>query len=253
MDQHLLVVDWDSFFPNPLDGGEYVGRKDNLLYDWTKAEAPIYIDMLWTTRASGFIREGLELPRASGYHGFWDRFDYADQENTTLWVADSNRHAGHMTPDTDFPFYDSVWLFDAHHDCGYKVRSMKEFEESPTFDCEDWMLCHARNGAELHVRYPQWKKYAFDGETEPAVEVDRQFDNGEKPPVAFTDVYLCRSGAWVPSWCDDQFKEFIESWPYDWDEYPNTDPTELFRNFNRAEVETIVAAENELRKRVAQS
>jgi hypothetical protein len=247
-EQHnLLVVDWDYFFPNPLEGGEYKDRGSEVwLYDWQHAEAPLYIDQLWETRGQAFLLNGLELPRCEGYDGFWQRFTIAP--DTPLFVADSNRHAGLMRPeDGGFPFYDSVWLYDAHHDCGYKVRSLEEFAERPTFDCEDWMLIHAARDTELHVRYPQWKVHVFNADGPPAIEVDRQFDNGETPPVTFTDVFVCRSGAWVPSWNDDQFAEFVESYPGDQMDFPTDDPTPMLqRPFNREEVETIADAHRTL-------
>jgi len=29
----------------------------------------------------------------------------------------------------------------------------------------------------------------------------------------FTTVFACRSGGWVPAWCDDQWQHFIDSFP----------------------------------------
>lgn len=33
------------------------------------------------------------------------------------------------------------------------------------------------------------------------------------PRMEFDAVSICRSGAWVPAWCDEQFVEFVKSCP----------------------------------------
>jgi len=226
---NLLVVDWDFFFPNPMDGGDFqeAGSK-TWLYDWGHIENDYGIGPGWVTRLHDFVVNGLPLPRIQepigGWRTWWDRFDFMD--DTTLLVSDSNGWAGLVRDDANDPF-EQVWLYDAHHDAGYRKDAWPRKDNK--FSCENWMLVHAEHGSELHVRYPQWKIHAFSAEPDPPIEVDRKFDDGERPPVEFSHVLLCRSGAWVPPWSDEQFMEMVEAFPADWRQ---VDSVDLVRDFD---------------------
>lgn len=240
MSGNLLVVDWDFFFPNPFDGGEYKTR-DVMLYDWQHSESRLYIETLWPIRAAGFVRNGLPLPRCEGYQDFWSRFEIFLP--ATLLVADSNVWAGsELVESWDEMPWDSVWLYDAHHDCGYKHSSLEKVRENGRIECENWMAVHHERGSDLHVRYPQWKVHAFTAEPQPWFPVDRSFDDGTPPPVNFDTVFLCRSGAWVPPWNDDQFAEFVAAFP---GEHEVIGP-DMTRRFDMADVDKQVAAYDQL-------
>lgn len=241
---NLLVVDWDSFFLNPLDGGDFK-RPDAMLYDWGHVETPLHIETLWLHRAAGFLQNGLPLPGVSGWSGFWERFRFA--EDVQLEYADSNVHAGQMLPNEGDAFA-SVWLFDAHHDAGYHARSVDEFLERGTYSCEDWMVQHALRGSKLHVRYPQWKIAWESSEPDPIVPVDRALDDGARSDVVFDRVFLCRSGAWVPPWCDGDFLDFVEEFPGDVLEIE--DRYAIPREFNLSEVRAHVELFERLRAQV---
>ena len=243
-EHNLLVIDWDYFFPQPRDGGDI--DTDLLgLYDWQHAEVPFMIEMVWDTRAASFLQFGKELPRCQGYKGFWDRFTITP--GAPLAYADSNSYAGLLRPGGDRG-WDSVWLFDAHHDCGgYGHDTLGMWRTRQTFSCEDWMVVHGDLGSKLHVRYPEWKIHGLTIEPEPLVPVDRQMDDGKPVDVEFGTVFLCRSGAWVPPWCDDQFTELIETYPgprVNIDErYP-----QMHRPFRRETAENIAALTHEFRR-----
>jgi hypothetical protein len=211
----LLVVDWDYFFPNPFDGGDQ-DDPNAPLYDWSHAESRFYIEMVWPGRAASFLINEVPLPMCQGWETFWDRFSFA--EGAPLYIADSNAFAGTIPAGlgyaeapsevADWP-WGSVWLYDAHHDCGYKT-SPEEVRERGTISCEDWMLVHHDAGSALHLRYPPWRTRF---ERAPAIPIERRTDDGTAPPVVFDAVFLCRSGAWVPPWCDQQFDEFAARYP----------------------------------------
>ncbi|GGV43813.1 hypothetical protein GCM10010245_68720 [Streptomyces spectabilis] len=55
---------------------------------------------------------------------------------------------------------------------------------------------------------------------EPVIPVSMSIDSGEAPTVTFEAVFVCRSRAWVPSWCDHQFTEFLEACPARLVEHP---------------------------------
>jgi len=110
-----------------------------------------------------------------------------------------------------------VWLYDAHHDSGYPHKGDKDYLsrllERGAWSCEDWMVLYRALGADLHVRYPEWRAWAVTGELEPAVYVDRRVDDGSVPDLEFDKVFVCRSGAWVPPWHDEAFNRFVAAAP----------------------------------------
>lgn len=237
--ENLLVVDWDTFFHNPIDGGDYKDEKQYPhpeLFDWGHKESRFFIEMLWNSRAIGFLMNGLPLPRVNEeWRKFPDRFRFTD--DAVMYYAESNMEAGNVTDSWGQPFK-SVWLYDAHHDSGYGHKTMADFAASPEFSCEDWMLIHAKHESELHVRYPTWKKH-WDKEQSPPEDlvIDRQMDAPyNQPDVEFSSVFICRSGAWVPSWEDDKFFEFVSMMMQpggseELGDYPCVD-----RKYNEAEV-----------------
>jgi hypothetical protein len=220
---NLLVVDWDYFFPNPAYAAN--PTEESLMYLWDHAEAPAYLSpLVWSGRASAFIRSGMELPRAEGYEGFWNRFRF-NPDGVSVLYGDSNLHAGRIMPsslglDEEYETADAwarVTLYDAHHDSGYKsTGTLEEWRATGKVSCEDWMLVHHDAGSRLEVRYPTWRREVGQVEPEPLVPVDRQIDDGRDPDVEYHAVYVCRSGAWVPPWCDDQFTEFMDQAPCPW-------------------------------------
>ncbi|MFI9206166.1 hypothetical protein [Streptomyces sp. NPDC053048] len=212
--QNLLAVDWDYFFPTPTAGAPLGGHPE--LYAWPVAEDAIHVEAMWLRRVKDFVDRGLPLPRCSGFEGFWDRFNIAP--GAMVVYADSNAWAGQLFPSTfggEGPWH-SVHLYDAHHDCGYKnnTRSFEEWKRQGQIRAENWMLAHYWNGSQLHVHFPPWRETMARPTEEPVIPVSMAIDDGHgAPDVTFDAVFLCRSGAWVPSWCDDQFEEFLSACP----------------------------------------
>ncbi len=212
-DYALLVVDWDFFFPNPAYGAAI--DADSILYVWDFREAPWFIDYCWPSRAAAFLEAGVPLPYCRDYENFWDRFVIRD--DAPLLMGDSNANAGLLFPnsllDDDAPeAWGTVSLWDAHHDSGYK-GTYEQWEASDTVACDTWMLMHHKAGSRLEVVYPSWREKIDGVEKGPLIEVDRRIDDGTNPTTVYDAVYVCRSGAWVPSWCDHQFEEFISAVP----------------------------------------
>ena len=103
--RRLLVVDFDFFFPNPLDAGA-TDTPSLRLYDWGHAETVIHREVIWPLRAAAFTAEALPLPRCEPTTGFWDRFTLATD---VLLVADSNAYAGPLAWEDGF---DEIVVFD---------------------------------------------------------------------------------------------------------------------------------------------
>ncbi len=205
---NLLVVDWDFFFPNPSYGAAIDDRA--LLYDWQHAETPFLVENIWSHRAEGFLRYDLPLPMCEGYEGFWNRFDFGDDPAPLLY-GDSNVHSGLLRPSSfgwDAEVWTKVSLWDAHHDCGYS-GTLEKWKAQGAMECGSWMLKHHELGSQLEVIYPPWRTKIDGIETGPLIPVPRRIDDGTNPDTVYDAIYVCRSGAWVPSWCDEQFEEFL--------------------------------------------
>lgn len=212
---NLLVIDFDYFFKNPVEAGQHADNHYHL-YDWAHAETPMHIDgnIIWPMRAAAFWAAELELPSVEVPDDFWDRFNIAP--DAVVYFADSNVYAGTVqAPDGNR--FKSVWLYDAHHDL-YKVRTPKQlikWVEGDRVTCEDWMFMHLIREAELHWRWPTWLTNGEDlAESVPTwIGLDAAADTGTGPKEQFDTVFVCRSGAWVPPWCDEKFVAFVDEAP----------------------------------------
>lgn len=220
----MLVVDWDFFFPNPMLSTRFEEFENVGMYmgwDHSEAVSPLLADLQWKNRASGFLGYGMELPRVAGWEGFWDRFQW-HEDGVSTFYADSNLHAGRIFPsslglDEEWGLPDRwevVSLYDAHHDCGYtNTGSYEEWSAKDKVSCEDWMLNHYENGSRLEVTYPAWRGEVGQVEPEPLVPVERRVDDGTTPDHVYDALFICRSGAWVPPWCDEEFTQFLAGAP----------------------------------------
>ena len=194
----LLTVDWDYFFPNPMESGE---SDPYYLYDWGHREAPFFVGpLLWNIRAGAFAERGLPLPGTSGEElNFWSHFEFAPKAK--LFVSDSHACAG--TPEVASGATE-IWNLDAHHDFGYGP-----VQPGGQFDCGDWLrMVEMLTAARVRVRYPRWKPKALAVDRAPAGLDAKLFDPAEKMPV-FDRLHICRSGAWSPTWLDEQFVQFV--------------------------------------------
>jgi hypothetical protein len=215
---NLLVVDWDSFFFNPIEAADTsVDQRWFWKFDWGHSEhqGAIFLDAVWPMRAGSFIKDGYQLPHVDVPEGFWDRFTFTD--DAVGEVSDSNMYSGVVADGREF---EHVWLFDAHHDMyGIKTKEqLVEFANKNEVTCENWMFVHYLKGAKLHWRYPRWNKAAGQFYRPQAKKwgCDARKDDGAKlDPVnmVFDAVSVCRSGCWVPPWCDPDFKEFCDACP----------------------------------------
>ncbi|MFF9523771.1 hypothetical protein ACF1DV_17610 [Streptomyces achromogenes] len=210
---HLLVVDWDYFFPTPTAGAPLGPHPE--LYAWPVAEDATHVEAIWLRRLRAFQVVGVPLPYCRGFFRFWDRFGFSSE--AVLFYADSNAWAGQLFPSNlgGAGPWESVHLYDAHHDCGYKQnhRSFEDWKARGPISAENWLLAHYWAGSRLSVRFPPWRESMRRPAEEPLIPVSMTIDNGEAPNVVFDAVFVSRSGAWVPSWCDEQFGVFLEACP----------------------------------------
>lgn len=200
----LLTIDWDYFFPNALENGE--GGQMMWLMDWGHQENELFLSpMIWDGRGAAFLRAGLGLPRTSGREaGWWGQFRF--MPGAELWVTDSHSLAG--TPEV-IEGVTQVWSFDAHHDLGYRDRDQRK--PGDWFECGSWLqACTEDLGVRAHVRYPLWKTAAFETDRPPEGYDVKFHYAGERMP-RFDRVHVCRSGAWTPTWLDEEFVDFVRA------------------------------------------
>jgi hypothetical protein len=210
---NLLVIDWDYFFPTPMAGAPLGDHPE--LYAWPVVEDAVHVEAIWLRRVRAFIKAGVALPRCQGFSGFWSRFDIAP--DATLFYADSNAWASQVFPSNaggEGP-WERVHLYDAHHDCGYPQnhRTFEEWQRGGRISAENWLLAHYWNSSQVFVHFPPWRESMSRPSEHPLIPVSMTIDTGRAPDVAFSTVFLCRSGAWVPPWCDLQFAHFMAACP----------------------------------------
>ena len=201
--KRLLSVDFDFFFPEmSLD------PKLWQYYDWGHRESRFFLDAIWYARAQSFLMNGLSLPTTSGEEvGFWDRFRF--QHWTRLYLSDS--HVSMYTPRV-MKGVTEVVNYDAHHDAGYK-GTFEDWLGRGKVTCEDWVLAYSLAKVPVTTIYPRWKTWAIDEEPTPLVPMERRFDDGLADPEPFDRGFVCRSGAWTPSWLDPNFQTFLDAFP----------------------------------------
>lgn len=196
---NLLSVDWDFFFPIPE-------HDPHLLYDWGHSEAnELFYGVVWVVRAADLLRFNGELPRTSGEEkSFWGRFRFSEQ--ATLFYAESHKDILHPLVR---PYTGNMLNFDAHHDAGYNVPIGNHVAPR----CDNWAEFLKKKGNNITVVYPAWKSYAFENEPTAQVEIERVIDDGRNYERQIDAIFVCRSGAWAPSWLDSDFDSFIDRCP----------------------------------------
>lgn len=203
----LLSIDWDYFFPDPE------------AFDWGHNETRgIMFELIWATRPGcrrvtepdGPIALDVMKPDPALLNGFWERT--AKGLPWGLSICESHKSLYEWVMDGIGKPVDIV-NFDAHHDSGYGKAGRE-------LDCGNWAkeLSLKDKLRSYTVVYPPWRKK--ESETHHAPKWAKVLY--EPPPATRYDfVFICRSGAWTPTWHDDAWIRFIEYWKekdgYLWD------------------------------------
>jgi hypothetical protein len=205
MNQRLLSVDFDFYFP-----------MDCARRDWGTSEDHSHQlqSVLWMHRAAGMLCHDEPLPYTTGDECYlWDRVGFRD--DAVCYVAESHdmirgvirKMRGDLSHKTH-PRYAPIISLDAHHDAGYSEHEKQ--------NCGNWALwAHRTCNLRTRVLYPQWRREV--PEQAPRLHAGkratvRTYDKGEDLGT-FDNMFVCRSGAWVPSWCDKAFQDFLSSCP----------------------------------------
>jgi hypothetical protein len=205
----LLSIDFDFFFPLPDDR-----REQFTFYDWAQRDSMLFgSETLWYMRAEGFLLFNKPLPMTSGEEiGFWNSFKLAP--GAKLFLADSHVYAyDRPVREALEPIYQSeVVNFDAHHDCGYGT-SIAKLLQNKRVTCDNWMMGYSALGAKVRVVYPEWRRHSI-ADSDPSRRVRRATHKaGQRYSAVFDHVFICRSGAWVPTWIESCFWNFVRECP----------------------------------------
>jgi len=198
----ILSVDWDWFFPSTDD------------FDWGHSEdKTIFFEMIWGFRAGNKSLPGKRIaidvmrPDRGRLEGFWERtvrgFPWG------LAICESHKDLYTLISESVQPRGVRITNFDAHHDGGYH-RNEHEL------DCGNWArkLEEAKLLKEYAVVYPPWRK--TQREKRPEGLKTFRWTLAHPKPVRYDFIYICRSGAWTPTWCDREWLEFIGWWKTRW-------------------------------------
>jgi hypothetical protein len=232
---NLLSVDWDYFFP------------DTMPYDWGHKEEDIFLEFLWSARASArhLITHEYAVdvfhPDGKRLEGFWERVNplTSPKQPWMLVIADS-----HMDIMKILEIYGkgvNVVNFDAHHDLYYGEELPKEI------DCSCWAGHGLQRGiiSSYTLVYPPWKEddKLWEGIPDEFKHptTRRMWVLNEVPAALppFDIIFICRSSAWTPSWADGVWLDFVGYWefrnPFLWNSRATCDFVKRVRHPNLKE------------------
>lgn len=188
---NFLSVDFDYFLPN-------LGH-----YDWGADENnPVFYDAVWYSRVTDIdlMTKAPVLtacrPDPALLTGFWDRV-LVNSTPDMLFIADR-----HMDIWPACRAADAIWNFDQHADTGYSPEDYPARE----LNSGNWAADVDLDGADYTVVYPPWR---IDHIETFARQPDRVVYQIPEDPPDFDVIFVCRSSAWVPSWCDRAFADFV--------------------------------------------
>lgn len=194
---NLLSVDWDFFFHDKAQES----TDESLCYDWGHMETPTFIHKLWELRAAQFIKANIELPMTTGEErNFWRKVNISKEAK--LFFAES--HSA-IAQSPVIKGVDKIWNLDAHHDA-YRRSS------GGVVMCDNWAHWAFVMGIEVTTRYPEWR--VDNAPMETVIPMDIEILNyTDLSKQVFDRVFICRSGAWAPSWLDKDFEKFVAKCP----------------------------------------
>jgi len=195
----VLSIDWDYFLP------------DVAMYDWGHRESKFFVESSWSLRCGSHNlltgERALESvnPDKKLLHNFWEK--RVSGSGLAMLVAES--HATMYYWLRDFTISEVV-NFDQHHDLGYPSAKGE-------LDCGNWAGKMINEGRikRYTLVYPPWRRNKKQREDLPKKKkgvVEIFHDAEAVPREEYDAIFICRSGAWTPSWCDKDFTKFVRYW-----------------------------------------
>lgn len=191
MKMNILSIDWDFFFP------DFSG------FDWGADDDthPHIEEFIWYTR---FYNRNY----STGQYAYQLRPKF---ESFLEWIKGRVNFDRALITDSHKSILKAikpgaaVWNFDQHHDAGY----YREKGIPKVFDSGNWAL-HSYI-EKYNLIYPEWRK-VFKEPSSDLVEYGVSYWGDEVViPRRFDILFICRSGAWTPPWCDRWWIEFVHA------------------------------------------
>jgi hypothetical protein len=188
---NILSIDWDYFAP------------DIFQFDWGHMESSFFLEPIWNFRSHDISlingERALDKIKPTGYIELLQKIITISPAK--IMIAES-----HSSIYEFIKYFKcknlTVWNFDQHHDLGYHERA--------TLQCDNWASIGLLKGLikEYKLIYPKWRKEIPE---KLPWDITPIYDVPDDLP-GFVAVFICRSGAWMPTWCDDKWLEFIHYW-----------------------------------------
>jgi len=203
-----LSVDWDYFvFTENEYQGSYLENKRSLIDEWYKR----YI----ISRKSGRdIRKSYKL--CPEVKSFWIKikkyFRFSDK--VKVYVSDSHSLSYKIAKECKA---NSVCLFDAHSDLGYGGAASLNFE----VNCANWLgkllKENAIDSAIIFYSPYTTENPGYFKQMNMRYNIRYESLDSLKSRTEISAIHICRSGAWVPPWFDDDFFKFVDelNMPYE--------------------------------------
>lgn len=182
----LLTIDFDAFVP------------EDPLWDFGHSDTEFMTDIIWMHRYQ--LRH---LIHTTGYERmFWQyNSELAKRVKTPIRLSESHLHAWTVAEECGCSRVVSV---DAHHDCW-------EARQADRVHCDNWLRVwlQTRGAGRNSVWYqPEWSWNMFNTDMlprRPMATLPGMLLTNDKEIV----LHVCRSGAWVAPWLDDDFVRFV--------------------------------------------
>ena len=212
---NILSVDFDYWFPEKIE------------YDWGHQESPFFIESIWSFRAAQMLVDGndprtspkyLDKPYPFDFRNFLKEKGWTFKKRFQVFLAESHASAYHALSELSGDL--TIYHIDAHHDFGYN-RNLADV------DCGNWLYHLAKDCSvrDINLVYPLWRENQYmnsDGDAgNPEMPHQETLDTmkhltGKMPHITYglnslpndvkvDVVFICRSGAWVPPWLDEDF------------------------------------------------
>jgi len=184
----LLTVDFDFFVP------------EDPFLDLAHKEDLFFLKTIWHART-----HLIDQLKCNGQEqGFWKQLSsLMHMQTKDLFISDSHASVAQLLQQEDF---NRVILIDAHHDCWLQ-------EDANRVGCEDWACWWLQQNPYNHLIwiYPDWQDIsAYPTPFHLYKQIHTTTDLQHIKNLTAQAIHVCRSGCWVPPWCDQTFITFVK-------------------------------------------
>lgn len=192
MNKTLLTIDFDFFIT------------ESMLMDISHKESSFFIKDIWMTRSHLMDHLKCSDDLKNFCFKLSDVIDISDVD--ICHVSESHCYAANLCNDVK-----DIILFDAHHDCW-------PLDSSNHIECQNWITWHLKNNprdATVYWVYPDHVDPDYYSTPVTGSNAIMYYSYSEFLEKAINwgadKLHICRSGAWTPPWCDDEFIDLVDS------------------------------------------